>query len=423
MTISTARSQQTVPHPVYNINPVDQRYLRYFWVQNAFDSAVVGYTIGELALRSETGWNRIFWQPMYDDIVLTGSPGQGSDMALAVVLKSATFVYGNEDSLRFYRMAYVSSYGCDPEKGPHQGGNGNGSGPNGSWTVDDWWTTVTGSIKDRSVFVLEAVDTLTGQAVTFDSVLVDSNASGPVVGRSGTDIHGCFHQRYVTGLASGRPYYFRIRPKRFGTTPVGMSARQLGSWINLSYLFSRSDTSIFRIPMWEKDVLSDIYDSLALAYVDSVYQMTGRVPPTWDMPVARDVHDTILRRYFDTVSTDGSTIYIVEKQLPNLKVYSTTDSYQPLAMDGMMSSWVVAVSPNPVTTIASLSVVGVRQPHNVHVSIFDATGQRVYDSTFHLTIGATSHDIDVAALARGLYHVIIRDRNGVAVRSVSFVRE
>lgn len=403
-----------IPEPVFNIRPVNQKYLRYFMVQNSFDSATVGYTAGELALRSGGAWKRIYWIPIYDDIVHTGSPGQGSDMLLAAVMRTEVFTYQGEDSIRFYREASINGFTCDPGVGPQGGGHGAGTNPDGTWSEDDWWRTLPGAIKDSSVYIMEYVDSATGATGMIDSISIGRNSAGSLCPHGGTDPDPFFHARPLAGMENGSSYYIRIRPQRYGPTPIGMSARQIGSWISSSYLFGRSSESIFRISFVERRILSDDYADSALYYIDSVYHATGYVVPTSDMPFSQEVHDTIVHRYMDSVFSSGHW-HLESKPLPGLK-RTAPDSF--IYHDPGMRDWVITMFPNPSSSSFIIRVGNVRQSHQARLILLNEVGQEIVVLERMFERGTNTVDLPASELPTGLYHILIFDRNGTPVKSL-----
>lgn len=403
-----------VPAPVFNIRPANQKYLRYFMVQNSFDSATVGYTVGELAMRNGSTWKRIYWNPVYDDVVLIGSPGQGSDMLLATALRTGPFTYQGEDSIRFYRMAWVNGFSCDPNVGPQGGGHGSGSNPDGTWSEDDWWRTMPGAIKDNSIYVLEYVNATTGVTGTIDSISIGQNGTESLCPHGGTDSQALFHRRLLSGMQIGASYYIRIRPSRYGPTPIGMSARQIGSWISTSYLFGRSGESIFRINFGERQVLASIYADSALYYIDSVYQATGVVVPTFDMPLPQAIRDTVVHRYMDSVFSSG-VWHLENKPLPNPKHHAPVPG---TSRDPTTKGWVISMFPNPASSTFLVRVENVRQRHKARVVVLNEIGQQIAVLDRDFERGTNMLELPVSELPTGLYHVLLFDGNGVPVKSL-----
>lgn len=404
-----------IPDPIFNIRPLNQKCLRYFMVQNSFDSATVGYTVGELALRSDSTWRRIYWIPIYDDVVHTGSPGQGSDMLLAAVMRTDAFIYHGEDSIRFYREASINGFSCDPNVGPQDGGHGAGTNPDGTWSEDDWWRTMPDAIKDSSVYIMEYVDSATGATGMIDSISIGRNSAGSLCPHGGTDPNPFFHVRPLTGMESGSSYYIRIRPQRYGPTPIGMSARQIGSWINSSYLFGRSSESVFRISFAERQVLTNAYADSALYYIDSVYHETGVVVPTFDMPLSQAVHDTIVRRYMDSVFSSG-VWHLEDKPLPNPKPVVPEFG---TSRDPMTKSWMITVFPNPASSSPlSIKVDNVRQRHKARLVLLNEVGQEIVALERMFERGTNTVELPASELPAGLYHILIFDRNGTPVKSL-----
>jgi len=403
-----------ISEPVFNIRPVNQKYLRYFMVQHSFDSATVGYTAGELAIRNGRTWKRIYWIPIYDNIVHTGSPGQGSDMLLAAIMRTGHFIYHGEDSIRFYREAWINGFSCDPNTGPQGGGHGAGTNPDGTWSEDDWWRTVPGAIKDSSVYIMEYVDVATGATGMIDSISIGRNSAGSLCPHGGTDPDPFFHVRPLTGMENGSSYYIRIRPQRYGPTSIGMSARQIGSWINSSYLFGRSSESIFRINFGERQVLASVYADSALYYIDSVYQATGVVVPTFDMPLPQAIRDTIVHRYMDSVFSSG-VWHLDNKPLPNPKHRAPEPG---TSRDPTTKGWVITMFPNPASSTVLVRVENVRQRHKARVVVLNEIGQQIAVLDREFERGTNMVELPVSELPSGLYHVLLFDGNGVPVKSL-----
>jgi Subtilase family/Secretion system C-terminal sorting domain len=66
-----------------------------------------------------------------------------------------------------------------------------------------------------------------------------------------------------------------------------------------------------------------------------------------------------------------------------------------------------SISPNPATDILKITVLANNAAAKVEIVIYNATGQRVYNSTQQQTQGAQTYTVPVKNLATGIYNVIV----------------
>lgn len=398
----------------FNIRAQDQAFLRYNRVVNPFDTSIVGVEAGEFEIGGAATWGRVNWKWIQADKRFQGQSTLGADYSLAAVLESEPFLYQGQDSVRFYRMAFVNNRGCDPGTPPSGGGHGNGSGVDGSWTDNDWWSTVPNDIRDTSIFVIEVVRATDGVVVgTIDSVRIGANPTSSVVPHSGTAPSDLYHQRTLNGLSVNTSYCFRIKPVRYGTSAHGMSALQFGMWINLGYIRERDSVNVDRFDPATNSALLIEYADSALAFIDSVYWSTGEIPSTEDIPLFGAQYDTLIHRYYDSVEISPGMWALEVKPRPSSKPAPTgraralTDTQTK-----RMATWDAVVYPNPSHGEPTVRFSDATFNTDVRIKVVDNTGRTVYETSQYLPRREVVDHPLRSDLPAGTYAVVCYDFSG-----------
>jgi hypothetical protein len=285
----------------------DRAWLTYAQVVNAFDSATVGYSFGEIrVLHSSKSRLRVSLVPRSGyTATYAGQSASGYDSELSRQLETDEFFAREGDSLQFFRevsvwLPCIGEYTSDPFSPSDMAALA--AEPRlryfGLGGVE--------SILDDSRWCVRLVDAVSGEALaTLDSVGIGPNGSSRIAIPYGTEPLETVRTVPLPASSAGRRVRLRIDVYRNGPTPVGMTLRFVSHHYTLSSVrFYASDGS----RILQTDDAARRSDSLtivhAMRHYDSVLASDGCVV---ELETAlRFSNDTLLRsflaRYFDNVT-------------------------------------------------------------------------------------------------------------------------
>lgn len=104
--------------------------------------------------------------------------------------------------------------------------------------------------------------------------------------------------------------------------------------------------------------------------------------------------------------------------------YSNIDSGQTWLSTGIASvenNTIMSVYPNPASSLLTIAYIAA-QPEDVHMEIYDATGQQIYSVVVSLKVGYQQQAIDVSHFATGSYYVFVSGQYTSVHSAVTIVR-
>lgn len=141
---------------IFGISKEDAIYLRYIYIQNSFDSALVEYTFGEFRIFNDSGEIRVpIAFTMNSEInSIRGDSALGEDTVLRKHLITNSFIVPTVPKVKFFRHISALKTGniSFPPDPNHNGWDGQAV----TWQ-DYLWVVGQGRIQDRSEFVVELV--------------------------------------------------------------------------------------------------------------------------------------------------------------------------------------------------------------------------------------------------------------------------
>lgn len=284
----------------------DRAWLTYAQVVNAFDSATVGYSFGEIrVLHSSKSRLRVSLTPRSGyTSVYAGQSASGYDSELSRQLETHEFIAREGDSLQFFRevsvwLPCIGEYTSDPFSPSDM------AAVAAEPRLRYFGLGGVESILDDSRWCDRLVDAVSGEALaTLDSVGIGPNGSRRIATPYGTEPLETVRTVPLPASSAGRRVRLRIDVYRNGPTPVGMTLRFVSHHYSLSSVrsYASDGTRILRT-----DDAARRCDSLTIVraaqHYDSILARDGCV---LELETAiRFSNDTLLRsflaRYFDNV--------------------------------------------------------------------------------------------------------------------------
>lgn len=386
----------------------DRAWLTYAQVVNAFDSASVGYYIGEIrVLRPASSRLRISLTPRSGyTSTYAGLSTAGYDSELSRQIETDVFVASQGDSIQFFRevsvwMPCVGDYTSDPFSSldiaevaaePRLRYFGLGA-------VE--------SILDDSRWCVRLVDAVNGEVLeTLDSVGIGPNGSRRIAIPYGTEPLETIRTVPLPASSAGRRVRLRVDVYRAGATPFGMTLRFVSHHYTLSSVrFYASDGS--RIV--QTDEAARRSDSLtivhAMRHYDSVLSADGCVV---ELETAlRFSNDTLLHsflaRYFDNV------IVTPQELRYDARVCSANASSM---LRGGQSASIAVRHHLGRASQPTVDVVLARSTPGLNITVHESTTGRIV-----ATISVCEGDVrecsaNLPQLPHGSYLVVLNDRFG-----------
>jgi hypothetical protein len=216
----------TSQHHVYQVTKDDYEYLQHYTLLAAFDSAVVSYVFGEVQVGSAGGSRRIRLDTLLQlDSMLYNGPGLGVQTTLMAALRTRSFVIDSSDeTLWFHRELRSRNF------------SGITNAFTSAWRFMDVTEFVVQIVDDSSNSVLATVD-----SVGLDSTAANGTGNPPYYG---TNVATWSRSASLPQDVHGHTVYVRVVPKRYGSTPYGLTASRIGSRMSRSLLYGCSETEL-----------------------------------------------------------------------------------------------------------------------------------------------------------------------------------
>lgn len=204
--VSFSMKGQVTPDTAFAVSSNDRTWLNYYTVTNCFDSVDICVDYGEMLVKTSTTKTRVKSKTYsYMDSWYHNPDTIGVQTGITNIAKWDTLTLPANSSVRFYRLAQVKGHVPRTSNNPH--------GTTTSWTIPDT-TILLLEVRDASS------DTLLFVA---DSIRLDPCTKSGYHRFTGTDPHLSYLSKTVPSHAVGKKAYFRLSPRRYGSTTYGMS--------------------------------------------------------------------------------------------------------------------------------------------------------------------------------------------------------
>lgn len=402
----------------YAFHPENKEYLQYFCVANSFDSSIVQYRFGEVALVHNGATTRVFLAPtvaLHQKI--SGADNQGEDLVLRTAAKTQDFTLTGGATVSYFGELQAFRTPCNgvdtqPGEGPNQ--------PVASW-----------GILDRSEFVVELVRASDStRLAVLDSVGVhppEANAP-PTDTRYGTNPQQVVKHYAIPQALDGVEAYIRISPRRYGPTPYGMELCKQDNWVNYSAYYNSAKTAFISAEAYQ--ALSDQCFQAFLTYCDSVQATTGQLPPADNFGFSSAEMATFRARYLEPIvdSATGRQYWRQRKTSAPQKVAAhkyATDAYQVDPADAIYPATEPAISPMPAAPRSTIRLtLKSLQKNAINLRLFSSSGQAMSVLwAGELQAGDNAISITLPDLAAGFYRIAIERYNGKRLRTIPLIIE
>jgi hypothetical protein len=417
-----------IDNAVFSIRPNNVDYLRYLHIQNQFDSAIVGYTIGEFRIISSGNESKIALSSFPNEFTdIEGDSTIGIDPILLPLTRTASFTLPSSGEVKFYRELMVTGIPCNTE---YKGGSTGGG--TGGWQ-DAHWIIGSHKILDQTEFVVEIIresdNTIIG---TIDSVGVLPNPATKLALRYGTEPDSINHHCLLPSGYGGTKVYLRVSPRRNGPTPYGLVMRKITSWVSLSTLFERSPTSILKCSHSDLDTLRTRYVNEVIDYSDSVKLATGSLPGNFKLFLQDSVHTAAyLNRYYVDSSYTDSTY-------GNIRAWEEKDSLQfateyyssPIltlvksqTAEIQLQASIESISPNPITDDKALVKINVIDNQNVINSalvLYSYAGNKIA-TLWSGSLRDETISVSLKQYNNGVYFLFLENYDGKQIDKIKLI--
>lgn len=316
---------------VLGINSSNIGYLRYFNIQNIFDSVSVNFLFGEVRINNGSIKSFI---PLItrtnEEIILKGTYVQGVDSLLLTRTKTNIFRYKPNSYIMFLRkLSLIWNNSQQSESSKHDAVDEEYYDPDIKWLSGEKF------IKDRTEFIMELVKVWDPNIVyVIDSVGVDKSDEQIVADRYGWKPDRKNHVRKLPNDFANQDVFIRIKPVRYGRPDKALELKIIPDWISKSS-FSESDRPKASDLNLVQKLLNKFFKE-ALFYCDSVKTATGRLPEKLPLidALTHEQKEILEKMFFDVKITNKDTI-ITEKNNQQIKspdVYLSDDRHKKLSV-------------------------------------------------------------------------------------------
>jgi hypothetical protein len=376
--------------PIFQNSEENTDFLKYFFYSNSFDSAKVTYFFGEVQL--ENGGNTsniplIHALDTMENRFYQSLPQTGICTDLEELSKTENIIIpeSGESKIKYYRILSVSGNPCDGYE-PDPGGPG------------DW------DISDETQFVIQCRNAKTDNLIAvIDSVVSKPNNDPNQDSISGTSPFLAFREWNVPLENHGDTLYLQVSPRRYGTTPYGMTMKEIPMWANFKCIVDSAGDWIHG----QQDYLD------SLAWIELQDYLNDYLADNEDLPfhsyyIPHDYRYLYVQNYLSDREIDvinGDTFYVKT-------YYPDPENFGPTSVDKMTPDniYKTSIIPNPSNgsniTIKIMSSVNARDK----IYLFSkALPERVLLWEGVVKRGENIINVDLSAYPSGSYGIILSD--------------
>lgn len=437
---------QMFDKPAFDTGYAARRYLWYFSIMNTFDTCLVEYIMGEVALRSPSRSQLVYLRVRQDERrgqCIHGRDEQGIDSVLQARCTSYPFVIPDSARISFFRVLQGAVL-CGKGRGEPRLPLDSVLQPVPHNTVEKSWTLYPYCIHDRSEFVIQLVRAEDDSVLlTLDSIGVEPNPDHPVPRRYGTAPDTRTRDVALPEAVWNLTAYLRVSPRRYGDTPYGMELRKNSSGILLSLLYPNSDTlarvrrAIEPLMTGQKDTLYAARTAAIFDYVEREGSQTGCItylPIPYGESIEEDeyLYDSltsfIMRRGYICADclgmhqNDPTFEQCFDRWREHMNWYDATfddtATHSPmihpaslLATDdrSLQPRYPTLALVSPMYVHHPLTIISPVMISNAHLKIYDMAGRLVYEHIGTVAKGITTVPLN---LSRGYYTVEVHGGEG-----------
>ncbi len=385
---------------VLGTNAKNIGYLRYFHLENKFESASVNYLFGEIRIINVRAkllvplTNRI-----NEENAVEGIKSQGIDSFLLIKTCTNTFRFKPNSHIKFLRKLYLSELNGQNTlmNNPNQEAENDYESK-----YDNNWIVSKNSIKDQTEFLMEIVKVNDPSSIyVIDSVGVDENNDQVVAPRYGWKPDKINHIRRLPNEFANQDVYIRVKPIRYGRTNKSLTMRTVPHWISKSALAENEGLLNSKVASEEftRKLLNKFFNE-SLLYCDSVKTTTGRLPDKLPLIefLTLEQKEILEKMFFDVKIVNNDTIITEKnnKQIQTADIYLGEDKHNRLSVNH--------INCIPFDKILSLNIHCVVGLPESTIKLFDyqyALLSEIWYGDLHPGINNVS--IDHLDLPRGVY--------------------
>jgi hypothetical protein len=247
---------------------------------------------------------------------------------------------------------------------------------------------------------------------------VDRNPNSVLAQRYGTIPDRINHERDLPPSFADKAVYLRVKPKRIGTTPLGMTMKVIPSWISRSTLMEYDSIKS------AKDCTQEVFQSLIntyfnklMLYCDSVRFATGHLPINLpDIDVLSEAQRQLFYEiFFKKEYINGDTI-LVEKPMPD-------DGTASVEIESPSLLKKVKIVPQPVKNKILISLESFQEISKLDIDLYSSDAKlinRIWSGK--IPKGEFEIEIPEINITSGIYFLqFISDDKQIAV--YSFVKQ
>lgn len=401
----------------FNIKPYNSIYLRYFDFENAFDSAVVTYTIGEFVINNSSTSNRInINESLSTSFNIYGDTLLGEDSTLKQYCITSDFLIPPNSQVKFFRklQSYIP---CNIENNDNPGEDLGGTG---DWR-DKWWRVGLNRILDKTEWVVQLVRKSDNYVIcNLDSVGVAPNPYSRLAQRYGTGPDTMNIIRNIPNGYENTIAYIRISPRRWGPTPYGISMRVIDNWVAFSNIFEYDSLDIIKCSVENMESIHNHYFNEVIEYCDSLKNTQGYVGllPYYIILFDNNQLKFYYDRYFDTLITSIGDTILYEELLSPPSFPTNINWLEKINEKLILDREKIKIVMRPSLTsrkVFDLFIDSyIEENIKLKIDIYNISGEKIKNlSNNFISKGLNFATLDLSSFTSGYYIIIISSFDGL----------